>query len=210
MKRTHLVLLLTAAALTTVMLTDTLAQRAPSALVAARVAVCDMPALSANYNRAKDIKAAMAKRGEAAEAESQARKAKINQLREGLSMLEAGTPAYQKQLNQLDDLIAEYDAWVKKQSRQAGRIQEWGMRAVYEDIRQAIADVARAKGAHIVMSYENDPPKAKDLQELMLRIQSTEVLFNDGTNDITEDVLKRLNAQYAKEAAGGADPLGGM
>lgn len=211
MRKIHWLLPTLALTLVAVMLTDTLAQRAPAtALVATRVAVCNMAALSENYNRSKDIREKMSQRGQQAEAEQRARREKIEQLRQSLGMLEPGTPAHKQQMDQLDDLLAEYDAWVKKQSRQAQRMQEYATRTMYQDLRSGIAAVAQAKGAHTVLFYESDPPPAKDLQELMLRIQSTEVLYNDGTNDITDDVLKHLNAKWAKESAAGEPVLPGL
>jgi Skp family chaperone for outer membrane proteins len=113
----------------------------------------------------------------------------------GLKTLKVGSDDYLARAKQVltarGSLQAQQDFY-KQQA--AIKEQQWA-EAVYKDVLKIVAEVAKEKGIDIV--FERDEPEfpTSNYTELMTIISTHKVLYSGGCEDISDEVLARLDAE---------------
>ena len=194
MKTVRILLPVVAAILGTfLLLEDSSARPAAARAPVTSVAVCDMMDLLDNYNRAKDLIAGLKAKTERIQREGEAKKTKIQEMNQQLDGLKSGSPAYRKLLAQMEQDQVYWVAWQKMQRSRGMREHHRLTKIVYADIRAAVAKVAKARGVHIVLSFDHRDTPTKTSVQLAQLIESRKVIWRDGATDITDAVLTQLN-----------------
>ena len=163
---------------------------------ATRVAVCDIIELLNNYQRAKDLMAALKNDGERIDRERDARRKKIEQMNQQLDGLKLGSPAYRKLLDEMEEARFQGEAWLKCQGARGMREHHRLTKLLYADIRGAIAKISKARGIHVVLSFDRKELPTKSTVQLAQIMESRKVIWHDDSIDLTEAVLTRLNKEY--------------
>lgn len=163
---------------------------------ATRVAVCDIIELLDNYQRAKDLMAALRNDGERIEREREARRKKIEQMNQQLDGLKSGSPAFRKMLDKMEEARFEGEAWLKFQGARGMREHHRLTKLLYADIQDAIAKIAKARGIHVVLSFDRKEVPTKTTVQLAQLMESRKVIWHDESIDLTEAVLVQLNKEY--------------
>jgi Skp family chaperone for outer membrane proteins len=180
-----------------VFLSSSLAERAaPAAAPPARVAVCDIQEIFANYARARDLLAQLNDKRQALAAEDEQRGKAIDALGVELAGLKPGSKEYEARLAEADRL--RVDRTVSAQFKEAALRREHRRLTLemYEEIAKVIAAVAGERGFNLVLYRDADPVDTDETLELLAQIRNRKVLYNDANLDITADVLARLNESY--------------
>jgi Skp family chaperone for outer membrane proteins len=115
----------------------------------------------------------------------------------------------------IDKKRAELEVWTALNRTAVERLQKQLLKAIYDHINAASAEVAEAQHLDLVIADQTadigpDLDRAP-LQQLEFAWSSRAVLFSNKKADITEDVLTQIAADYAKQnpAASGPPALPG-
>jgi Skp family chaperone for outer membrane proteins len=68
---------------------------------------------------------------------------------------------------------------------------------VYLDVLDAVEKVAKERGFQLVLFKESPDQATRNYDELLEQVSRRKVLYSDPSLDITNEVLKRLNRDYA-------------
>ena len=115
--------------------------------------------------------------------------------RAGLNTLKAGSSDY---LQSMQDILTKQGELEAKRefTKQSFALkdQQWTTK-IYKDVLRIIDEVAQQKGFDIVL--EKNEPELLDstpANELMLTIRTHKVLYSGGCQDITDEIIARLDA----------------
>jgi Skp family chaperone for outer membrane proteins len=200
MKKLHWILLIALGTLiATVALNPTLAQEksAPAAAAPARTAVCDLFIILKNYDRGNDLKKELKTRIDKITAEGDKRGKEITKIQDTLEELKPGSKEYDAQLNKMTQLTIDRQAFLNYQDELAKRETFRYTKEVYQDVLDAVDKVAKERGYQLVLFKESANLTSRTYDELLEQIARRKVLYSDSSLEITDDVLKRLNRDYA-------------
>ncbi len=170
--------------------------QAPVAASPARVAVCDIQQVFANYARAKDLLAQLNDKRQALTAEDEQRGKAIDALGVELAGLKPGSKEYEARLAEADRL--RLDRTVNAQFKEVTLLREHRRLTLemYGEVTKVVAAVAGERGLTLVLCRDADLVDTDETAELVAQIRNRKVLYSDPSLDITADVLARLNASY--------------
>jgi outer membrane protein len=181
----------------TLLLKDTSAQTTPSASAPmAKVAICDIQEIFANYNKAKDLLAQLNDNRQAVNAEVEKRGKAIDALQMELEGLKQGSKEYEARAAEIQRQTI--DRAVYKQFQDSQILHEHRKLTVemYNETVKMIAKVAKEQGYNLVLYREHELVETEDMVQLFDQIRSHKVLYSDESLDITKDVLAKLNEAY--------------
>jgi Skp family chaperone for outer membrane proteins len=174
----------------------------------ARVAVVNVPEVSDKYQRTADL-----------EGQFEGLRAKLNQEREAMKErldrmtkslreeLKPGSEEYRERAKQATLLEAEIKWFSEAKGQEVEEGLKISLRGIFEDIQNAVREVAEEKGIDVVLAADRLPDQIPETPtQLRQQIVLQKVLYWNPRVDITADVINRLNTRYAAHAAasGGA------
>jgi len=181
---------------------DLAAQNEPAKQApACRIGVCDIKELLENYQRAKDMMDGLQKRKSQLEMEANKRKESIDRIEAELEQLKKGGPEYEKRFSELQRQVIDGRVWSEFEKTVLLREHHSLTRMLYDDITNMIAQVSKEQGISVVMYFERKIPETKASPELGQVMEGRKILYFDPQLDMTETVLKRLNAANKAAAA---------
>lgn len=190
------VLIVVGVALSAAVLSHSLAQPAVKTATPTRVAVCDVVEIFNNYQRAKDLTATLNDRRKGIQAENDDRGKKIDDKQEEMKALKQGSKEYEARFNELQRMVLEREAWLKFQETLAIREHHRLTVDMYEEIQKMITALAKERSIQIVLFRDPENITSQNTAELLRQIGMRKVLYSDGSVDMTEDTLRRLNEAY--------------
>ena len=210
MKKLHWILLMALGTMiATLALNPTLAQEKPAAPAATepaapaaaatptKTAVCDLFIILKNYDRGNDLKKELKARVDKITAEGDKRGQEITKIQNTLEELKHCSKEYDAQLNKMTQLTIDRQAYLNYQDELAKRETYRYTKEVYQDVMEAIEKVAKERGFQLVLFKESPNLVSRTYDELLEQISRRKVLYSDPSLDITDDVLKRINRDYA-------------
>ncbi len=209
MKKSHWILLIALGTMITAFAPNpTLAQDKPAppattepasatAAAPAKSAVCDLFIILKNYDRGNDLKKELKAKVDKITAEGDKRGKEITKIQDTLEELKPGSKEYDAQLNKMTQLTIDRQAFLNYQDELAKRETYRYTKEVYQDVMDAIEKVAKERGYQLVLFKESPNLVSRTYDELLEQISRRKVLYSDPSLDITDDVLKRLNRDYA-------------
>jgi Skp family chaperone for outer membrane proteins len=113
----------------------------------------------------------------------------------GLKTLKTGSDDYLAHAKQALTARASLQAQQEFHKQQAALKEQQWAEEVYKDVLKIVAEVAKEKGIDIV--FERDEPEfpTSNYTELMTIISTHKVLYSSGCDDISDEVLTRLDAE---------------
>ena len=172
------------------------AQPARATVPATRVAVCDIVEVFDNYQRAKDLTAAMKGQAEKIQAENQKRGKAIDAIKMELDALNPSSKEYDKRLNDMERLAIERKAWLDYQTAKNMRNHHRLTLEMYQEIRAMVAQVAKEQRIQMVLHRNRSKVETRNTRELLQTIAARKVIYAGEECDMTESVLARLNQAY--------------
>jgi Skp family chaperone for outer membrane proteins len=169
------------------------------------VAVVDLASIFEKYAMTKDLEAAFDARRRAAAEEAANKKTAIDKKREALLARKPESKEFAELEQEVTHLEVEYEVWasVQEKSLKADH-KRWLMR-IYNNVREAVAEVAAPAHVDLVLTYDKLTEEAPDSIALRQQILLQKIIYFDDRIDLTQAVLTRLNEKYEK--AGGAAGL---
>jgi len=112
----------------------------------------------------------------------------------GLKMLKAGSDDYLARVKQILTQRATLQAQQEFYKQQAVLKEQQWTEEIYKDILKIVAEVAKDKGIDIVLERDEPEFPVSGYTELMTVISTHKVLYSRGCEDISDEVLARLDA----------------
>ncbi len=112
----------------------------------------------------------------------------------GLRALKAGSDDYLARVKQILTQRASLQAQQEFYKQQAILKEQQWTEAVYKDVLKIVAEVAKEKGIDIVLERDEPEFPTSNYTELMTVISTHKVLYSSGCEDISDEVLARLDA----------------
>jgi len=134
----------------------------------------------------------------------------LKAMQAALGYLKSDSDQYADQQQKLVKASIEYKVWVQEEQLDLDRTQKTKMKALFDEIQDAIAQVAQKDGISLVIADQRPqiPDNLEDvtIQELQARISQRTVLFSDQSRDISGEVITLLDKNYAAKTAAPAAP----
>jgi Skp family chaperone for outer membrane proteins len=185
-----------AIAVVAVSISHTVAQPAPRTDGPSRVAVCDITKVFADYQRAKDLTEQLSQKRNKFEAENTRRQKHLEALSEEIAGYQPGSDKYDEVQDNLRRGLVEREVWARMEQQTILNEHLRLTKEMYEEIKAAIAEVAKQQNIDIVVQETNQPIEAQNAQQLIMQIHQRQVLYNSPALDITEVVLLKVNESY--------------
>lgn len=165
------------------------------------VAVVDLVALFDALKEKMQIEADLKARLDKVMQEEEERKTALKKMQDDLSILAPATPAFEQKQNELEKGAIEMQAWMKFENNKFNRERAVRIEALYRKMLEAIGQVAKQNGCDVALFKERpvnfSNAKPEDLQRL---IESRKVLWSADELDLTEQVVQKMNNEYANMA----------
>jgi len=165
---------------------------------ATSVAVVNIPEVSERYHRRADL-----------EAQFELVRADLNKKREELKdkitragqslqeELKPGTSEYHARERELAMLQAELQYFVESEGRRIERKLAGSLKLIFDDIQDAVREIAKQRNIEIVLSADQLPEAApENTSQVRQQIVLQKILYWHPNVDITEDVVAHLNQKY--------------
>lgn len=174
---------------------------------ASPIAVLDLVRIFNECQQIKHLNEMIRKRTDDVTQEATQRKKVIEDKREQLSAFQPGTPDHETRRKDLMRLNIDANVWLKFTEEEVENQKfEW-TRVIYEKAVKAAAELAQQRGHLMVIQKVDFKPDEIEasVQALRRMIQERTVVYGASEIDITDDVIRKLDAEY--EAGGGKKQL---
>lgn len=183
---------------------------APAANAQQKVAVVRVGDVVSNMAEGKKAAQAATARDTDAKQEGARKQQELQTLEGSLQQLKRGSQQWMQTRDQLEDKQLANQVWAKKMEITLGRAAKDDVRRMFDHVTEATQQVAQEQHINLVMA-DNSPDIGPNVDQLTVQqfasvLAQRNVLFADKTVDITQDVLTRVDAIYAKQNQGAASP----
>ena len=189
--------------------TQSLGQSAGTAVprAASPVAVIDLVRIFAECAQIKDLNEMIRQKRDDITREGNQRKEVIESKQSALSAFQPGKADYEARRKELVRLNTDANVWFKLMEDEIDRDMFHWTRVIYEQTMEIAGQVARESGYAVVLHRSEFKPFdiEQSVQTLRRFIQDRSVVYNIPDVDITDIVIRRMDAAYA--AAGGRKQL---
>lgn len=177
-----------------------------------KVAIVNIPAISERYLRTRDLEAQFEERRTKLTQQRDAMQERILRTSRSLQEeLKPGTNEFEERRKQLAMLEAELQWFIDTEGQKIEQGLAGSLRSIYGDIQTAVRVVAEERGVDLVLAADqipNEPPQSTTQVRQQIVLQK--VVYWSPRMDLTDDVVARLNADYAARRpdspSGGARP----
>lgn len=167
---------------------------------ATKVAIANPAKIFNDMQELKDLRAKMDSEKRLLDGVSREKEEKIKALQAARDALKSDTPQYQDKNSEYLKAAIEYKTWGELNQMNFQREQKLQLKAVYQKIETAIAEISKQKGYDLVIvDQRTDLPEDIDrlnIEQLRALINSRTVLYSSDKIDISADVLAMLDAKY--------------
>ncbi|MBI2191514.1 MAG: OmpH family outer membrane protein [Planctomycetes bacterium] len=183
--------------------------RAAAGAPEVRIAICNLSKLYSDCHRSKDKRAELEALRAEAEGQLKEYQQKIEECEKNLPLLEKGSQPYNEKVAEREKLRNEGEAKKRVERDHLERKFADFLKEFYDYAAAGIREVARQQGYTVVLQTSDDDLAKLRRPELLLnRVFTQGVLYADEAIDITDEVMKKLDADYvnAKHKGEAAQP----
>ena len=119
----------------------------------------------------------------------------IKAQREGLKTLKVGSENHLAQVKELLEKQASLQAKQEFHKQQLSLKEQQLTEDIYKDILRITSDIAKEQGLDLVLEASEPDLPASNPTELELSMGTHKLLYGGGCQDITDDVIKRLDTE---------------
>jgi Skp family chaperone for outer membrane proteins len=170
-----------------------------------RIAVVKLAQVFDGYKMTKDLEQQFDERRRAIGEQAEDRRYAVEKQVAALQAFDPASKDFAERREELRRMEFEFKVWVSMEEQRLKDEHMAWLRRIYDDVRQAVADVSGARGVDLVLTYDELSPDVPDSLTLRREILLKKVLFFSDRIDLTDEVLGTLNESYEKK--GGATSL---
>jgi Skp family chaperone for outer membrane proteins len=164
------------------------------------VAVIDVVRVFNEFRQTQDLNEEFEKRRRQVQEELNARDVTLETKAGELEAFHPDSADYSKRRRELQRLRIDRENYMRFAEMEVRELFRDWTRRTYEQICQTAAEVARERGFEVVLAREELEEDLPDAAALKQQIRSRKVIFFNPENDITDQVLERLNRSYEQKA----------
>ncbi len=170
-----------------------------------KVGYVNVKAVLRDYDKTLAINEQLRGDQDKAEKDMQALRSELRDIDDELQIMVPGTARYREKKRERVFKAKEMETHREWTQYELGQQMAKSTIEVYKDLIDTVKQVGAAGGYQLVLKIEEGEIKGADTGlEVNLRINTRTVLYYDDTHDLTEQVLKALNAAF--KAGGGKAP----
>jgi Skp family chaperone for outer membrane proteins len=177
-----------------------------------RIAVADAARIFKEMQETRDVERDMMAERERLEAVGQEKDSEVRKLQAQRDQLRVGAPQYEELNEKLNDAALEFRLWVEQTNARNERSQKRQVRAMFQKIEAAVAEIAQRDGYGLVLAKQRpELPENLDrvkYDQIVRSLSARNVLYASTKVDISDEVIALLDAKY-KSKGGGAAPASG-
>lgn len=166
----------------------------------ARVAIANPAKIFNEIQETKDLQAKFNTDLSALDLQRKERELTLKDTRTARDALKPDSQQWAERNQELLRLAIEFEVWQRATQADLERQQKTQMKAIFDKITDAIAQVATTKGIDLVIAeVRPDLPETLDqiqVNDLRARLVSRNVLFNTPGVDISAEVIAAMDAKY--------------
>lgn len=171
---------------------------APPAAGSPNVAVVDIPTVHEAYARTTDLEAQFDARKRRYNDEVEARRGQLERESRALQDFKPNTPDFQARRKHVAQLEFDLRFYSETEQEAIERSLTASLRLIYDDIQAMVRTVALEKRIDIVIAADEFPDTPPDSPgALKNQILLRKVIYWSPRVDITDEVVARLNSEYA-------------
>lgn len=175
-----------------------------------KIAIVNPAKVFNDMQETKDLKTKLENERRSLEQAEQARRQRLQELQDQRNLLKPDAPQFAEKNRELQQAVVEFQVWGQMTKADVERNQKQQMKALYDKIVAATAQVAMTKGYDLVLADQRpEIPDVLDnvpMDQLRLLINGRNVLFASAGVDLTADVTAALDAQYRTQNPGAVAP----
>lgn len=142
----------------------------------------------------EEYKKMMTSEQEKAVAELEKLKAELDADRAGLRTVKVGSSEHMALMKQVLAKQANYEAQQQfHQQQMAIKEQQW-IEQLYRDVVRITSEVAQEKGLGLILEASEPELSDTSAENLVMSIRTHKLLYSGGCEDVTDEVLSRLDA----------------
>jgi len=167
-------------------------------------AVVDVIRIFDDCDQIRDLNSLLREAKDAFDKESESRQKALAQREVELGAFSPNSPDYAPRRAEFVRLSYEFNAWMQVHRAEMQRDHFNWTRAVYDECLRAVRLVAEERGFRAVLQKRDFKPELiadESIETLRQMIHGRSVVWSDDSTDLTETVIKRMNAHY-KERGG--------
>lgn len=169
------------------------------------IAVVNLAQVFDGYRMTKDLEQQFDNRRRAIGDQAENRRFAVEKQLAALQAFDPASRDYAERREELRRMEFEFKVWVSMEEQRLKDEHMGWLRRIYDDVREVVADVARARGIDLILTYDELSPDVPDSLALRREILLKKVLYFNDRVDLTAEVLGRLNERY--QDRGGAASL---
>ncbi|HUU85263.1 MAG TPA: OmpH family outer membrane protein [Phycisphaerae bacterium] len=169
------------------------------------IAVVNLAKVFDGYRMTKDLEQQFDDRRRAIGTEAENRRYAVEKQITALQAFDPSSADYAQRRDELRRMEFEFKVWVSMEEQRLKDEHMAWLRRIYDDVREVVADIARARGFDLILTYDELSPDVPDSLALRREILLKKVLYFSDRVDLTAEVLRSLNERYDKR--GGAASL---
>jgi len=171
------------------------------------IGVADLGRLLKGYKKYAEGSAALKAKNKVAKDEYGKKQEKMKGLQAKYKDLKAiytpGSAQLTAHERKMADLQIDIKQYVDKKRRELSVFGGQLLRASFKDIQRELTRYARQNGYSLILQTPTAKIEGDDLQSVQVQVFGRRVLYHDEGLDITDAVLKQLNAAYEAAKSGG-------
>lgn len=160
-------------------------------------AVVDLQVLLENLDERTEREADVARERERLQQEAEQKRSQLQQIRNELDMLKAGTPNFREKQAELQKTAIELNVWTQYQQQRINRETGLMIEDLYRKCLDAVEATAEDAGYDMVFFKESSPDfNYENPQQLSAQISVRKLLWSSDEVDITNAVAQRMNNAF--------------
>lgn len=181
---------------------ESMAQAGRAAAKPHKIGLIDMAYIFKNYNKFESEREVLKTKMEGIAKQFQAESQKFQAESEKLKSLDQESPQFSAQEKKLTQMAIELKALESQTKRDLTRQEAQIYKKVYVEITDAVKLYAKHYKYTLILRYNQDEVADASTPQEIIKGMSTQVVYHESKDDITEAVLKYLNEQHVKSAKG--------
>jgi len=172
-----------------------------------KIGVVDVIRVFDAYERSEDLEKEL-------QGEAKGFSNKMESMKEELKRLEAEiellSPEHERRVEAVSELAMKrqvYQSTVMAEQKKLMARQSKMLVEVYDEIAVAVEEYAKVEGYTLVLKAESKDVRGDTPDEVQLRIAVRPVLYYSSVHDLTDDIIRVLNAKYEAEKKAAAEKV---
>jgi Skp family chaperone for outer membrane proteins len=166
-----------------------------------RTAVLDVVRIFDECDQIKDLNALLRDANEAVQNEAASREKQLSQKQIELRAFSPDSPDYAPRRRDFTRMSIDANVWLQTKRIELQRDHYNWTRIVYEECLAAVEEVTRERGVMLVLQKRPFNPEIildENVENLQQMIRARAVVYSHESLDITDDVIRKMNARYHK------------